>query len=165
MSQHSKTPCRRMVPLRWAILVFSAPDGRPVDSNFSPLASTRRIVLCGHTGVCRPAAAILLNSLYWGGADPPVNLADQCMVAMVARHELYHAKRAWHHARQTVELATAIEARLRAAGIFPVDRNGLEMMVNQAIAANEEIEATDLSLGSSVLLPAQRMSYCSLWWR
>jgi len=145
-------------PAHWPILVFSAPDSRPVNSSFSPLASTRRIVLCDQTEVCRPAAAILLNSLYWGVSDPPITLADQCMEAMVARHELYHAKRVWQHARKAVVLANAIEERLRTAGIFRVDRNRLEMAVSQAIAAKEEIEATDLSLGSTVLLPVQRLS-------
>jgi len=153
-----KNTLRKDGPAPWPILVFSAPDDRPMASNFLPLATTRRIVLCGRAEVCRPAAAILLNSLYWGVADPPITLADRCMAAMVARHELYHAKRAWQHARKTVVLANAIEERLRAAGIFPVDRNGFEMMVNHAITAKEEIEATDLSLGSTVLLPVQRMS-------
>ncbi len=148
---------RQDAPAPWPILVFSAPDRRPMDPDFSTLATTRRIVLCNQKEPCRPAAAILLNSLYWGVSDAPPSWLDRCLAALVARHELHHARRAWVRAQKTAVLANAIEARLRQWGIFP-DRNGVELMVNQSIAAREEIAAIDRSLGSTVLLPAQRMS-------
>ncbi len=80
------------------------------------------------------------------------------MAAVVARHELYHARRTWLRAQATAELANGIEARLRQSEIFLADRNGLELIVNQGIAATEEIEAIDRSLVVTVLPAAQRMS-------
>ena len=144
-------------PSPWPILVFSAPDRRATDPGFATLATTRRIVLCEQKEVCRPAAAILLNSLYWGGAESPPSWVDRCLAALAARHELHHARRVWLHAQKTTGLADAIEARLRESGISRTDRNGLESMVSRSIAATEEIEAIEGSLGSTVLLPAQRM--------
>ena len=144
-------------PAPWPILVFSAPDRRQTDADLFTVASNRRIILCDQKDMCRPATAILLNSLYWGVTDRSPSWVDRCLITMVARHELCHAKRAWLRAQKTVLLADAIETRLRQSGILPTDRNGLESMVNQSITATEEIEAIDGSLGSTVLLPAQRM--------
>jgi len=145
-------------PAPWPILVFSAPDRWQTDADLFTVASTRRIILCDQKEICRPATAILLNSLYWGVTDPPPSWVDRCLVTLVARHELYHAKRAWLRAQKTALVASAIETRLRQSGIFQTDRNGLESMVHQSIAAREEIAAIDGPLGSTVLMPAQRRS-------
>lgn len=80
------------------------------------------------------------------------------MAAVIARHELHHARRTWLRAQNIAELANRIETRMRQHEIGPADRNRLELIVNQGMAASEEIEAIDRSLEATVLPAAQRTS-------
>ncbi len=129
----------------WPVLVLCARADSPA------LATTRRILLREGASL-RPAAAIVLNTSYWGTADPPLAWSDAGLATVVARHELYHARRAWLRSQEVTASAAAIEERLGST----VDRKALESMVDQALAAREEVEAIDRSLDSAVLLAAHR---------
>ncbi len=143
-------------PAPWPVLVLSAPDRRQNAADVPTLATTRRILLRDENAEFQPAAAIVLNSVYWGVIDPPPAWTDGSLATVVARHELYHVRRAWLRTQNTIAQADAIEERVRGAGSPPVDRKSLESMVHQSLTAWEEIEAIDRSLGSAVLLAAHR---------
>ncbi len=141
-------------PAPWPVFVFSGStnDKRSLDA-FS-LATTRRIFVRDGHAAPQPASAILLNSAYWGGNDP-APVWDNHLVEVAARHEMYHARRAWLRAEETAAHTDAIEARLREAHIAVQDRTRLESLVRQGIAAWEEVEAVDSSL-VGVALPTYR---------
>ena len=143
-------------PALWRVVVLSAPISRPHAPDVPTLATTRRIMLRDDGGESRPAAAIVLNSLYWGVVDPPRSWADGGLATVVARHELHHVRRAWLRARDVIAHADTIEQWVRGVGSPPVYRKGLELMVDQSLAAREEIKAIDQSLGSAVLLVGHR---------
>lgn len=143
-------------PARWPVIVLSAPDRREHSPDVPTLATTRRILLRDESSPYRPAAAIVLNSDYWGTADPPRSWTESGLATMVARHELYHVERAWLRAPEAVAHAGAIEERAAGVGSPPIYRKGLESMVRQSLTAREEIEAIDRSLGSAVLLSSHR---------
>jgi hypothetical protein len=143
----------------WPVLVLSAPDRREHSPEVPTLATTRRILLRDVSSTFRPAAAIVLNSVYWGDADPSRadnRWADSGLATMVARHELYHVARAWSRGPEAAAHANAIEERVAGVGSPPIYRKGLESLVRQSLTAREEIEAIDRSLASAVLLPAHR---------
>lgn len=153
-------------PARWPVLVLSAPDRREHSPEVPTLATTRRILLRDETSTFRPAAAIVLNSAYWGGADPSRSWTnnsstnnrwtDNTLATVVARHELYHVGRAWSRGPEAAAHANAIEERVAGVGSPPIYRKGLESLVRQGLTAKEEIDAIDRSLASAVLLPAHR---------
>lgn len=145
-------------PADWPIFVFSAPDRLRHALDVAAMASTRRIILRDRTGAFRPAAAIVLNSAYWGIADPSGNAADAGMASLVASHETYHARRVWLHAGEIAAHADVIESRLRDTGDPPPDRKRLELLVSQEIAASEELAAIDCSLHAAPLRAERRRS-------
>jgi hypothetical protein len=146
-----RTTLRQDGPAPWPILVFAAPDRRKHGLDVSSVATTRRILLRDEKAVFRPAIAIVLNSSYWGGLDPSPSWTDSGMIVLSARHELYHAQRAWLHAQQTAAHADAIAERVRLAGAIPVERKGLELLVSAAMAAEEEMAAIDRSLRGAAI--------------
>lgn len=145
-------------PAPWPVFVFSAAtDDKSALDTFS-LATTRRIIVRDGKSAPQPASAILLNSACWGGNDA-APVWDGHLIEIAARHEIYHARRAWRRAEETAAHADAIVARLRQADIVAPDRVKLESLVRQGILAWEEVEAVDHSLKAAHLPTYRRQGY------
>ena len=139
----------------WPVFVFSGPNKRKVSLDAVSLASTMRIIVRDWKGALTPASAIVLNSDYWDVTDASPEWQDDRFSAMVAKHEVYHARLAWFRAGEITAHADEIEARLRSEGSPCRDRFALESLVGQAITASEEVSAIDVSL-SSAAMPSYR---------
>jgi hypothetical protein len=142
----------------WPVFVFSAATSQPPSIDAVSLATTRRVFLREGGGAMQPAAAIVLNRAYWGTQDSSPEFADDRYTAVVARHELYHARRAWLRARETAACADAIEAKLLAAGT-PQDRFRVEALVRRGMMAIEEVHAVDCSIGAAAIPSHRRRSF------
>ena len=141
-------------PAPWPVFVFSGPSNDKNSLDAFSLATTRRIIVRDGKAAPLPASAILLNSAYWSTSDA-APVWDNHLVEVAARHEVYHARRAWLRAEETAAHTDAIEARLHDAQIAVADRTRLEVLVRQGLAAWEEVEAVDSSL-TGVALPTYR---------
>jgi hypothetical protein len=147
---------RKEGPAPWPIYVFSgrgAPQG-PLDS--VSLATTMRILVRTPEGGLQAASAIVLNSPYWGARSSFA--PEDPYPSIVARHELYHARRAWTRASAIGAGADAIEAAFAPANAVPSDRAALETLVSQALIAGEETAAIDRSIAAPGISPQRRLS-------
>ena len=150
---------RQERPAPWPVFVFSAASTQKQSLDVVSLATTRRIIVRDGTGAPQPATAILLDRAYWGTNDAAGMAGDDRLTDLVARHEFYHAKRAWLRAEETVAHADVVELRLHDAGIFAPGRLKLESLVRQGIMAWEEVEAVDRSLVGAVLPTYRRQRF------
>jgi hypothetical protein len=143
---------REQGPAPWPVYVFSACYEQNAGLDALSLATTRRMILREAGGEFGPAVAILLNAKCWESpARIPIQKDDR-LCELVARHELFHARRAWLRAAEIKERTDAIQERLRGEKIAAPGRANLELMVRDGLAAEEEIEAVDAS-GSFAMLP------------
>ncbi len=146
---------RKEGPAPWPIYVFSGPGApkAPIDS--VSLATTIRILVRTGESAPQAASAIVLNSPYWG-ADAAL-APDDPYPAMVARHELYHARRAWTRASEIGVDADALEAAFGGSAKFTLDRAELESLVNQVLIAGEEVAAIDSSITAPGISSQRRL--------
>ncbi len=146
---------RKEGPAPWPIFVFSGRGRQQAPLDSVSVATTIRILERTGDGPFQAASAIVLNSPYWN-ASPTLSSAD-AYPAMVARHELYHARRAWTRASEIGATADEIEAAFATPVATLPDRAALESLVSQALIAGEEVSAIDRSIAAPGISSARRL--------
>jgi hypothetical protein len=143
-------------PAPWPIYVFSGRGSPEAPLDSVSLATTVRILARTGDGAFQAASAIVLNSPFWS-ASPELS-PDDAYTAMVARHELYHARRAWTRASAIAATADAIETAFGAAEAPSANRAMLESLVSQALIAGEEVAAIDRSVAAPGISSSRRFN-------